>query len=167
MISKGQLLNAILKECRLCKRLATKISPGALEYRPTPGQRSILELLRYISFAHLAMAHTLVDGNWNFWKAQEEQAKQMQAEGFPAAMDRQMADLKDFFLALSEEVLQRPVQGMPWRTDQPLGVELMEHCYAFAVGYRMQLFLYAKAAGAANLDTADCWFATEDENRPW
>ena len=54
---------------------------------------------------------------------------------------------------------------MPWETDKPLGVELMEHCLGFTVGYRMQLFLYAKAAGAEDLHTGDCWFETDDAEK--
>ena len=44
----------------------------------------------------------------------------------------------------------------------PLGRGILDLPLRFLVGYRMQLFLYAKAAGAPKLGTAECWWGT-----PW
>lgn len=164
MISKADVLNALIKECQLCKRLYTKLPPDALDYRPSTGQRSTRELLSYLSTQTAGFAHSLYEGDWIWWSAAREKAKDLPIEKFPAAMDRQIQALQDLFASISDdEFARKKVSGMPWDTDKSLGVELMEHCLGFATGYRMQLFLYAKAAGATELHTGDCWFMTEDE----
>ena len=39
----------------------------------------------------------------------------------------------------------------------PLNMAMMVSPVRFMVAYRMQLYLYAKSAGASDLDTEDCW----------
>ena len=52
MITKEQYIESFLKEIDIIKHLAEKIEPKMLDYRPTPGQRSTLELLQYLG--HIA-----------------------------------------------------------------------------------------------------------------
>ena len=66
MAMKDDLLFEMLRECDVCIHLAGKLPPGALDWRPTPKQRSTLELMRYISFTGPAFLRSLLDGNWDF-----------------------------------------------------------------------------------------------------
>ena len=61
MITKDHLLERIIKECKICMRLFTKLPEGSIDYRPAPGQRSTLELLRYLSIAIAGSAHAIVE----------------------------------------------------------------------------------------------------------
>lgn len=159
MITQQQLLEAIVHECEICKRLYGELPAGAHDYRPTEGQRSTLELLRYMSFGLAATAHALFEGNWDWWNANEEKAKAMPFEGFPAAMDEQIEEFRGLFSEIkAEEFAEKPVTTKLLTSDQPLCVGLLKKCYAFCVGYKMQLFLYAKAAGASKLGTGECWY---------
>jgi len=164
VITKEHLLERIIKECNICTRLYTKLPEGSLDYRPTQGQRSTLELLRYLSVAIAGSAHAIVEGHWDWYKKEKEKADKMPADEFPKAMARQIDEVKDFFATqLTPDVFEhQKVVGMPWPTEKVVGLELMENCLLWAVGYRMQLYLYAKACGASSLNTYDCWFATED-----
>ena len=49
VMSKSELLTALQTEVRIVLHLATKIDRTRLDYRPTPKQRSTIELLRYLS----------------------------------------------------------------------------------------------------------------------
>jgi hypothetical protein len=48
MITKQQYINSFVKELEIIKHLREKISVGMLDYRPTPKQRSTMELLQYL-----------------------------------------------------------------------------------------------------------------------
>ena len=50
VLTKAELLGSLQNEVRILLHLATKIDRAKLDYRPTPKQRSTLELLRYLSF---------------------------------------------------------------------------------------------------------------------
>ena len=50
IITKPELLASLQKEVRILLHLASKVDRGKLDYRPTPKQRSTLELLQYLSF---------------------------------------------------------------------------------------------------------------------
>jgi hypothetical protein len=49
IITKSELLASLQKEVRILLHLASKIDRSQLDYRPTPKQRSTLELLQYLS----------------------------------------------------------------------------------------------------------------------
>ena len=49
VLSKAELLSTLQKESRILAHLADKVEPSMVDYRPTPKQRSILELLKYLT----------------------------------------------------------------------------------------------------------------------
>ena len=49
VLTKSELVALLQKEVRLLLHLTSKIEPAALDYRPTPKQRSTIELLRYLT----------------------------------------------------------------------------------------------------------------------
>ena len=164
MISKDHLLEAIIEECKICIRLYTKLPEKALNYRPTPEQRSGLELLQYMSFAFAGVAHGIVEGNWDWYSKAKENADHMKGSEFPSSMKTQIDEIRALFSTLSDETLNnQKVTGMPWPNSKVVGIELFTNCFRWIAGYKMQLFLYAKSCGADSLNTFDCWFATEDD----
>ena len=55
VLTKSEMMALLQKEVRLLQHLITKIDPVALDYRPTPKQRSTIELLQYLSYMGPAM----------------------------------------------------------------------------------------------------------------
>ena len=49
VLTKPELIGALQNEVRILLHLASKIEPAMVDYRPTPKQRSSIELLRYLS----------------------------------------------------------------------------------------------------------------------
>src|SRR6188474_3380609 len=49
VLTKDELIATLQHEVRILQHLATKVDPAMLDYRPTPKQRSTLELLQYLS----------------------------------------------------------------------------------------------------------------------
>ena len=157
MITKEELLEAMQRECDICIHLHGKIPEGGVDYRPSEKQRSTLELLRYLSFVGLGMSRSLAEGDWAPYTALGQAAEGVAAEDFPAAMAKQKEGLGAFFATLTDADLQERRATLPWGEEYPLGRALMEMPYACLVAYRMQLFLYAKAAGNDAITTPNCW----------
>jgi hypothetical protein len=55
VVTKNELVASLKNEVRILLHLAGKIDKAKLDYRPTPRQRSILELVQYLAI--MAPAH--------------------------------------------------------------------------------------------------------------
>lgn len=157
MLNKDDLCELMLFECDVAKHLHGKLPQGCLDYRPTPGQRSTLELLRYLAHCGISGCYALWDGNWDRYGASAARTQEMSAEEFPAVMDRQKQEIRAFFDAMSPEDFATRPATEPTGVTTKLCRALVDMPLRWLGGYRMQLFLYAKAAGNAEIGTANCW----------
>ena len=157
MITKNELLESMVRECRICVHLHTKIPEGGLDFRFTEPQRSTLELLRYLSFVGLGVARSYVTGDWEAYGALQQAAAEMTSEEFPAAMERQEAGLRELFEGLSDDDVASKRATPPWGIETSVGQAILELGYASMVAYRMQLFLQIKSAGRADIGTPNNW----------
>ncbi|MEP6513958.1 MAG: hypothetical protein ABJA79_08815 [Parafilimonas sp.] len=159
---KQHLLNNIQKEIHICCRLYTKIPSGKLNFRPKEGLRSILELLRYLSIVGSAMpAFWLKKDDTDFdtfFDAIDKASRTMPYERFPAAMDEQMATIRDLFNQISDDDLMNKEVVYPWGGKAPMGEAIMATSIKFLTGYKLQLFLFIKLCDDQKLGTSDAWF---------
>lgn len=157
MITKEQLLASMLRECDICLHLFGKFEPAGYAYRPARGQRSTTELLRYLAVCAITPIRCMLSGDWTQWSALTAQVKEMPAEGFPAAMERQKSELTAWFAEVSEKDLETRIVGLPTGAQVPLGVGVLDGPLKWLTAYKLQLFLYAKAAGADDIGTSNAW----------
>lgn len=158
MITKDQLAAAMARECDICVHLFTKLDPATMDYRPSPTQRPTLELLRYLAICGIAGMTCMAESNWKRFGEFSERVKEMPAEAFPAAMARQKADIEVFFAGISEAALESQEAPLPGgRGATTLGEAILNGPFKWLTAYKLQLFLYAKATGAADLGTANAW----------
>src|SRR5262245_57808347 len=155
MLDKNDLRDVMLKDCDICLHLYGKLPQGALDYRPSPYQRSTLELLRYLTYCGIAGARCLVEGKWDSFTPAADRASDMPASEFPAAMERQKRELTEFFERLTDEQFSTHMTKVPTGATVTLGQGLLQAPVRWLTAYRMQLFLYAKAAGNRELGTAN------------
>jgi hypothetical protein len=162
VLTKTELVRSLQKEVRILLHLASKIDTTALDYRPTPRQRSTIELLRYLSL----MGPMLV----RYAKGQPPDASAV-SEAMQAADARDFeqtltaiaahADLYAGLLAdMSDDdfrVQTKELDGSP----TTCGEFLVNHVIAQCAAYRMQLFLYLKACGREELNTMNLWMGTD------
>lgn len=157
MITKDQLAASMLRDCDIIQHLYGKLPRGAAEYRPSELQRSTLELLRYLSICATAGVDCMAHADWKRFAAFGERAKEMSFEGFPAAMERQKAELGAFFAGVSEEALAAQEAPLPGgRGVATLGLAIFNGPQKWLTAYKMQLFLYAKACGV-EAGTSNVW----------
>ncbi len=49
VLTKAELISSLQNEIRILVHLCGKVQPEMVDYRPTPKQRSTVELLRYLT----------------------------------------------------------------------------------------------------------------------
>ncbi|HEU4569931.1 MAG TPA: hypothetical protein VFS07_05110 [Gemmatimonadales bacterium] len=157
MITKAQFLASLQHECDVAVHLHTKLSPDSFGYRPSPTQRTTLELLQYLGTIGIGAATCMVAGDWKRFAPFTERAKQMRAEEFPAAMARQKEELTALIEGLTDAQLATQMAPMPAGGEMPLGAALLNGPLKWLTAYKLQLFLYAKATGATNIGTSNAW----------
>jgi hypothetical protein len=76
VLTKPELIASLQNEVRILLHLATKIDRAKLDYRPTPKQRSTVELLRYLSMMGPALVQAAKAGAFDgtAWAAAEQAA---------------------------------------------------------------------------------------------
>ncbi|MBA2479598.1 MAG: hypothetical protein H0V44_02970 [Planctomycetes bacterium] len=156
MVTKAQLLDSMRHETHVIKHLVGKIHADKLEYRPSPAQRSTIELLRYLTTCASVSATFALTGTWEHAAAADKRASHLRLEDIPKAMDDQLAAIDRQFAGIDDAELGTRPSKMPWGAPGTLGEVLMNQVLKLMVAYRMQLFLYAKACGA-EIGTANCW----------
>jgi hypothetical protein len=159
MIDKEYFAHSMAYDCDIIIHLFSKFSPEGYDYRPSPGQRSTLELLRYLSICAIAGIRSMSENNWELFAGYRERAKDMAASEFPAAMERQKQEIFEFFGSVSDETLRTGETSMPGGGGMmlPLGTAILNGPAKWLAAYKMQLFLYAKAAGASGIKTSNVW----------
>jgi len=165
MFSKESFIQSFETETKICLRLYDKIggmSPGTLDYRPTPGQRSTAELLRYLSYGPYNGTRRILAGDWSVGKPTNEVTKDMPPSDFQRNMRWQSEEISCLVRSASPIALENETITLPWGETLKKGEALVNCPLKWIVGYRMQLFLYLKAAGAGDLATKDLWFIPKE-----
>ena len=158
ILTKSELIASLQKEVRILLHLAGKIDRAQLGYRPTPKQRSTIELLRYLSFmgpmlVRYAKLEPIDQAAWG------RVVKEAEGRDF----DQTLATIeahKDTYAALigdmSDEAFRGEVMGFDG-AKTTCGSFMVNHVLGQLAAYRTQLFLYLKACGREELNTANLW----------
>jgi hypothetical protein len=157
MISKNDIFKSIRHEANVCKHLYGKLPEGCMEYRPTTGQRSTIELLRYLAVVGIAGTRSMIEHDWSIWGTYKSRADQMTPEDFPEVMDQQMDELEAYLDTISDEDFETKTLKLPTGQELPIDIGLMNSIVKWLTAYKMQLFLYTKANGRDDIGTVNCW----------
>jgi hypothetical protein len=155
MFRKEWLATSMAKDCRTCIHLFGKIPAELYGWRPTEGQRSVEELLRYLSVSTISALKGFKEPEQGWRDRYQAQAKEMPVSEFPAFMERQAQEIEAYFEALTEADLEKEIR-MPWGETMLLGYAILFAAAKWLPAYRMQLFLYLKQNGIA-LTTPNLW----------
>ena len=166
MLTKQDLIMSLTQETNIIKHLASKITTAEqLAYKPSETQRTLEELLQYMS----RMTHTM--GTMLKAKAStpEESKKFNEASQamnalteFGAAMDAQLAFAIEFINGLTEEDLNTEVDLFGTGNAMPIRGYFVNIFLKNYPAYRMQLFNYLKAGlGMSELNTMNVWMGVD------
>lgn len=162
MMSKEEFIKSCAHEARCIKHIATKIPEDQYEYKPTPVQRSMTELLRYLACCASSPLCNMRDGNWDAAEALEKEVENLDVrKDFAAAMDKQQEFIAKTINAFKDSDFAKVDREMPWGAPCKLGQGLINTVLKPLVAYRMQLFLYVKASGRHDIGPAQCWVGVD------
>jgi hypothetical protein len=161
VLSREELISALQHEVRVLLHLASKMEPEMGDYRPSPKQRSTMELLRYLTIMgpiHLraVLADSFDMEGWrNAWSAGEANAKGLSLDEVKTAIGQQAALFAELLGACSDSQLRAEITMFGRRASR--GSMLVSLVLSHYTAYRMQLFLYLKSSGRQELDTMNLW----------
>ena len=161
ILTSEELVGLLQRETKIVLHLISKANEADLDYRPTAKQRSVRELIVYLSMFAPVLLETirlgvLEMGAWRqAWGSAEAAAKQRSVAENAAVIAAAPELFSKVIGAFTEEDLRTPVAMFgPARSRGELLVWMLVSHYA---AYRMQLFLYLKSCGHEELSTMNAW----------
>ena len=162
VLTKAELIASLQNEVRILLHLAGKLDATSVDYRPTPKQRSTLELLRYLTTSGPALIQ--------YAKGQPMDADAI-AEATRVANSRDFEEtvaaltaLSDQYAELLADLSDDDLRGeIMWVDGSRIsrGLFLVNYVFGQAAQYRLQLFLYLKASGRDELNTMNLWLGAD------
>ena len=156
VLTKEELVASLQNEIRILLHLAGKVDRNQLDYRPSPKQRSTIELLRYLTYMGPSLLPAIKTGTFDgeaFGKAQSAAAA-MNFDQVVAALEKlssyygQLASWSDSDFREEMDMFGRKYS----RGSHIVNLVLSGHA-----AYRTQLFLYLKSCGRDELNTMNLW----------
>lgn len=158
VLTKPELVSALQNEVRILLHLAGKVDRAHFDYRPTPKQRSTIELLKYLSMMGPALVRAAKGGSFDgdAWTAAEQAAHAQSFDQTLAAIGAQSDTYAALFADVSDDDLRGEID--PFGAGKlSRGAFLVTQVLCGCAAYRTQLFLYLKACGREELDTWNLW----------
>jgi hypothetical protein len=157
VMTKAELIDALQNEVRILLHLAGKIDRSKLDYRPTPKQRSTLELIQYLSIMGPELVKATTAGRFDpaAWSEAEKTAYSRTFDQALAAIGEQTRAYAALLADVSDADLRAQVEMFGQPTSR--GAFLVNLVLCGCAAYRTQLFLYLKACGREELNTMNLW----------
>jgi hypothetical protein len=157
VLTKAELIASMQKEVRILLHLATKIDRSKLDYRPTPKQRSTIELLKYLSVMGPVLFQSVKAGGFDpaVWTAAQNKAA---AYDFDQTLDS-IAAQADQYSSLIGDMSDADfrVEIEMFGRKSTKGFFIVNTVLCGYAAYRTQLFNYLKACGREELNTMNLW----------
>ena len=158
VLTKSELIASLQNEVRILLHLAGKVDRTKLDYRPAPKQRSMVELVRYVSMMGPTIIRYILaeTPSFDIWTEAEEASKARDFDQAVAAIAAQK-DLYATLLAdVSEAGFRSEVNDFEGNKTS-LGAFIVNLVLCGSAAYRTQLFLYLKASGREELGSSNLW----------
>jgi hypothetical protein len=133
----------------------SKIDRTKLDYRPTPNQRSTIELLRYLSTMG-PMLVRFAKGEAVDWAAVTQAANARDFDQTVAAIADHETVYQQLVGGMSDEAFRAEMTGFDG-SKTTRGAFIVNLVLCGCAAYRTQLFLYLKACGREELSTSNLW----------
>ena len=161
VLTKEELIASLRSEVRILVHLAGKVDKLKLDYRPTPKQRSTLELLQYMAIMGPTQVAVIKTGTFNraalsaAWGPAEAAGKAMNFDQAVSAIQKQSDEYARLLSGWTEADFRGEIDMFGTKSTRgSLLVNLVLSGYA---AYRTQLFCYLKSCGCEELNTLNLW----------
>jgi len=157
VLTKPELIASLQNEVRILIHLAGKIEPSMLDYRPTPKQRSTIELMKYLTMMGPALIRAAQAGTFDAdaWTVEERAAESRSYEQTLAAIAAQSETYAALLGGMSDADFRAEIEMFGMKGSR--GAFIVNNVLSGCAAYRTQLFLYLKACGREELNTWNLW----------
>ena len=158
VLTKEELIGSLQNEVRILLHLAGKIDRNKLDYRPTPKQRSTLELLRYLVVMGPMLIRAVKAGTFDpaAWTAATTEANAMNFDQVLGAIEKQSSTYAQLVSAFSDADFRGEVD-LFGSGKASRGAVIVNMVLGGCAAYRTQLFIYLKLCGREELNTMNLW----------
>jgi hypothetical protein len=157
VLTKSELIGSLKHEVRILQHLAGKVDRDKLDYRPTPRQRSTLELLQYLSIMGPELIKAARKGGFDVegWSAAQKEAAARDFDQTVAAIGQQMDTYPQLLGNMTDNDFRAEIEMFGQKSSVGAFINNLVVCGHAA--YRTQLFNYLKACGKEELSTMNLW----------
>src|SRR5688572_16507861 len=154
ILTRTELIESLQKEVRILLHLASKIDRPMLEYRPTPKQRSTIELLQYLSYMGPMLLRYARGEKMDAdtWAPIVQTATARDFDQTLAAIAAHKETYVELIGAMDDDAFRAEIAGFDG-AKTTCGAFIVNHVLGQCAAYRTQLFLYLKASGREELNT--------------
>jgi hypothetical protein len=167
VLTKPELIESLQREVHVLLHLVGKVDRSKLEYRPTPKQRSTIELLKYLSM----MGPTIIQyakaetPDPNLWADAAKEADARTFDQTIAAIAAQKDAYQKLLGDMSDADFRAEVNDFTGgKTSR--GSLIVNLVLGGCAAYRTQLFMYLKACGREELSTMNLWAGVDAPAAP-
>jgi hypothetical protein len=161
VLTKNELIGSLQHEVHILLHLAGKIDRSMLDYRPTPKQRSTLELLKYLSIMGPGLIEAAKTGTFDRerWMAADKVAQARDFDQTVAAIGEHANLYASMLGEMSDADFRGEIEMFGEKTTR--GAFIVNLVKGGCAAYRTQLFCYLKACGREELGTMNLWAGTD------
>jgi len=158
VLTKAELIAALQHEVRILVHLAGKVDRSMLDYRPTPKQRSTIELLRYLSMMGPTIVRYAKSNSMDpaLWSDAVKAADARDFDQTVAAIAAQAGEYMSLLGDMTDADFRGEVKSFDGSTTSR-GAFIVNLVLCGCAAYRTQLFVYLKACGREELSTMNLW----------
>jgi len=157
VLTKPELIAALQNEVRILQHLTTKVDPSMIEYRPTPMQRSTIELLKYLAVMGPVLVQSVLAGGFDqaAWMARQSAVAELDFAGTVRALAAHADEYAALLANVPDEAFRKEIDMFGSRNS--VGATIVAMVLGGCAAYRTQLFCYLKACGRTELGTMNLW----------
>ena len=157
VLTKPELIGSLQNEVRILLHLASKIDRATLDYRPTPKQRSTIELLKYLSIMGPELVKAAKAGGFDpaIWTEAQKAAEARNFDQTLAAIGAHTDAYAKLLGEMSDADFRATIEMFGNKTTR--GAFIVNLALCGCAAYRTQLFVYLKACGREELSTMNLW----------
>ena len=157
VLIKSELIASLQKEVHILLHLASKIDRDKLDYRPTPKQRSTIELLKYLSVMGPGLVQAAKAGTFDpaVWTVADKAAQSRDFDQTLAAIAEHSSAYRTLLADVSDADFRAEIEMFGRKTTR--GAFIVNLVLCGCAAYRTQLFMYLKACGREELSTMNLW----------
>jgi hypothetical protein len=161
MLTKEEYIGLLTHELNVIKHLGSKVTPEQLSYQPTEKQRTLNELMQYLSYVTPALIEAAAKNDMSIYMNHHGEASIPSLENFAGLIDKQINKIPELVMAIPEADMNKEVNLFMPKTIAMYLIFALQNITA----YKMQMFLYMKASGTENIGTSNVWGGEDAETK--